>query len=193
MWHVLWARPGSGGQDADLRSARTSDLASAAGARLAAFTCKNLGQHPPSPVAPTASSWIQCSWTLRRWTTLMRTATSHRSSWRSVRRSACGPTLSGTSSSPCRVSEWGAGKWRTGMWKSPAAFSTCLVHQGWRLYLSGDRPPWIAVPCAPRACIAQQALGCTSLRGQLCLLGGGPERVPGLPASGAVPLRPCIP
>lgn len=35
----------------------------------------------------------------------MPTATSHPSSWRSVRLSASGPTLSGTSSSPCKVSE----------------------------------------------------------------------------------------
>lgn len=174
MWHVLWARPGSGGQDADLRSARTSDLASAAGARLAAFTCKNLGQHPPSPVAPTASSWIQCSWTLRRWTTLMRTATSHRSSWRSVRRSACGPTLSGTSSSPCRVSEWGAGKWRTGMWKSPAAFSTCLVHQGWRLYLSRHLAQAYVDCCALCApCLHRSAsVGLHFPKGAVVSLGG---------------------
>lgn len=31
LWHVLWVRPGGGGQDADLLSAGISDLASAVG------------------------------------------------------------------------------------------------------------------------------------------------------------------
>lgn len=53
----------------------------------------------------TASSWIQCSWILRQWTTWMHTVTSRPSSWRSVQRSVSGPILSGTSSSPCKVSE----------------------------------------------------------------------------------------
>lgn len=66
---------------------------------------EELGQHPPGPGAPTASSWIQCSWILRPWTTLMRTATSHPSLWKSVQLSVSGPTLSGTLSSPCKVSK----------------------------------------------------------------------------------------
>lgn len=67
---------------------------------------RELGRHPPGPPPrPAVSSWIQCSWTLRPWTTLMRTATSHPSSWRSVQLSVSGPTPSGTLSSPCKVSK----------------------------------------------------------------------------------------
>lgn len=115
-----------------LCSARTSDLASLVGGQPSCvpFTFEDLGQHPPSSVASTASSWIQCSWILRRWTTLTHTVTSRRSSWRSARRSVSGLTPSGTSSSPCRVS----GGEQAGGGGNIQVMS--LGHQGWRLHLS---------------------------------------------------------
>lgn len=171
----------------NLLSAETSD--SVVGLALAApLTWSELDQHPAPTwpcYPPTANSWIQCSWIPRPWTTLMPTATSHPSSWRSVRPSASGPTLSGTLSSPCKVSKGQSKQVEGSVEVICCGLLHVSGHRGWRLHPSrpwlGYPCPllWISIPHAPCSVYAYlmqpaQHTSSPDLRGRFCLFGEGP-------------------